>query len=162
MPCRGASICVILPGEEVVVRRPISDAMGSADQRLDRDREGFSRNARPQYPMVCVFFTEEVVVRRPISDAMGTADQRLGRWLGALARAYHQVYGGQQGRDFIGMRDYCESRAITTSGITVVVTSGITVVVMAGFLLRFSCLYGLTIATKAQHHLCHPRISQPL
>eukprot|EP01052_Picozoa_sp_SAG31_P009056 SAG31_NODE_468_length_15250_cov_5.304138_10_plen_399_part_00 len=35
-----------------------------------------------------------------------SAARRLTEWLGPLAAAYHEVYTGQHGRDFIGMRDY--------------------------------------------------------
>ena len=35
-----------------------------------------------------------------------SAARRLTKWLSPLALAYHEVYTTQQGRDFVGMRDY--------------------------------------------------------
>ena len=33
-------------------------------------------------------------------------ESKLTRWLEPLAQAYHEIYTGQKGRDFVGMRDY--------------------------------------------------------
>ena len=53
--------------------------------------------------------TGERIVTRSADGSLITSTEReskLQEWLFPLAQAYHSVYTGQMGRDFIGMRDY--------------------------------------------------------
>lgn len=49
-------------------------------------------------------FTGECIMTE--QEQQLTRSQDLQQWLAPLARAYHEVYVGQRGRDFVGMRDY--------------------------------------------------------